>query len=343
MRRDDAAWRARRRQRSPRPRCGSRSSGSRGTSRQAGRRRRAAAGSCRPGWSTAAGDRSRAPPDRSGRTGAGSARRRRCWTRSCPQSPPSRRRRSPTSSRWWISSHWRIGFSCSRNGPSFPSTGVVPLSVCASAGSPVFETEIERPEMREQLLEVRRERRTSAERRREVARDRPQIAHERISVARERLAAGRASPWTRRGTSGKILIACASFACWEAVAENVLSEFVIRLRRALLVLGERAEDDAGVRHEPPHRAALGGEHVEQVGAVGGERGRLPSDVREVLPALPDRAARGPAARCGTPAASRVERVEDLVELDAARHPGLRAADRPRARWARPASRACIST
>ena len=43
---------------------------------------------------------------------------------------------------WFCSSHSRIGFSCPRKGPRFPSSGRAPFRTSVSAGNPVRDTVI---------------------------------------------------------------------------------------------------------------------------------------------------------------------------------------------------------
>src|SRR6185436_9358425 len=86
-----------------------------------------------------------------------------------------------------------------------------------------------------------------------------------------------------------------------------------------LVLGERAEHDAGVADERLRLMLLAVEDPQQVGAVVGEGGQGPEGVVEVLAVAADRLRRLllPALERGP--RPRVERVEDLVELPGPLH------------------------
>ena len=80
-------------------------------------------------------------------------------------------------------------------------------------------------------------------------------------------------------------------------------------------LGQRAEHDAGVRDQAPHRPLLAVEDVDRLARVLGERAEVAERVVEVAPAALDRLGLRLHPDLEGAPRLRVEGAEDLVELD----------------------------
>ena len=196
--------------------------------------------------------------------------------------------------------------SCPRNGPSSASSGSAPSSISRVAGRPVFGRLDQRVEVAEERARGRapaRARRAASAAGRAPPAAGPGSSGSR--VASRTLQRARASPSTRRGTSGRSGSSRPARRCATPSRRTRAWTSVIRFAAAPR-LGERAEHHAGVLDEPLHRALLRVEHLEQVGAVGGEAGQLAERVVEVPPAALDALAR---SCCQVRNASRVAGIQ----------------------------------
>jgi hypothetical protein len=90
---------------------------------------------------------------------------------------------------------------------------------------------------------------------------------------------------------------------------------VIRLRSCASFWLSARERHAGVLDQPLHGALLGVEHAEDVVGVGGEAGQRAERLVDVAPVAFDAAAELLLPGAERVARLRVQRVEDLVELD----------------------------
>ena len=170
----------------------------------AGQRRAAAGRRCR-GWWTGASGRSPASPRRSGRTGAGSGRRRRsCRRRRCrPARAAPLEMKSATWS-WSYSRYCEDRVELLEERLQLAERRPAPSSASRSAGRPVFDGRDQRVEVAEEAAQVGRQRAHVAQRRLEVAGDRAQVAGPAAACSSENVCRrANVGLATRRGTSGR--------------------------------------------------------------------------------------------------------------------------------------------
>ena len=99
------------------------------------------------------------------------------------------------------------------------------------------------------------------------------------------------------------------------IAVNTVSLFSTSAPQLLLALGQRAEDDAGVLDQGAEGLLVRVEDLEQIAAALDELGQVADRVVELVAPAVDRAGDALLPRPVGLARVRVERVEDLVELD----------------------------
>ena len=133
---------------------------------------------------------------------------------------------------WCSESQSRIGFSCSRKLPVAASSGSAPVRISLHRRQPGLRHRDQRPEVRKQVAQRRREQLHRVQRRLELLGDRDELLDQRVGVVRERLELGhrRLGLVQERREHLEVL---ASALLLAAVVANVVSALVIRLRSAV--------------------------------------------------------------------------------------------------------------